>query len=90
MEKMVKKLVNHNFSILKIVVDNINTLLNKFKQGKGQGSKEVKDDQGPSKCTKFNLKKTEGIETKEMDDLKASTKNMNTFANQATDVLKTL
>lgn len=76
-EKMVKKLANYNCSIMKTVTDNINTLLNKFEQGKGQGSKEVKDDQGPSKCTKANSKKIEGVEAKEMDDLEASTKNMN-------------
>lgn len=90
MEKTIKKLANQNCSIMKTVVDNINTLLNKFEQVKGQGSKEVKDDQGPSKFTRANLKKIEGVKAKEMDDLKASAENMNILADQATDLLKTL
>lgn len=90
MEKTVKKLTNQNRSILKTVADDINTLLNKFEQGKGQGSKEVKDDQGPSKHTRTNSKKTEGVEAKQMDDLKASAENMNILVDQAADLLKTL
>lgn len=35
MEKTVKKQANQNYSILKIVANNNNTLLNKFEQGKG-------------------------------------------------------
>ena len=58
MEKTVKKLANQNYSILKTMANNINTLMKKFEQGKGQGSKEVKDDQEPSKCTRANSKKT--------------------------------
>lgn len=44
LEKMVKKLADHNCTILKIVADKFNTLLNKIKQGKGQGSKDMKED----------------------------------------------
>ena len=89
MEKTVKKLADRNCSILKNVADNINTLLNKFEQGKGQDSKDMKDDHRPSKRTKANSKKIEVVEAKEMDDLKACVENMNILIDQAANLLKT-
>ena len=62
MEKTVKKLTYQNYSILKTVADNFNTLLNKLEQSKGQDSHFVNEDQG----TRANSKKSEGVEVKKV------------------------
>ena len=90
LEKMVKKLADQNCTILKTVADNFNTLLNKFEQGKGQDSKVMKEDQGPSKRTRDDSKKNEGVEENNLDDMKAYVENMNILVDQAVDLLKTL
>lgn len=89
-EKMVKKLDDQSCSILKIVANKINTLLDKMKQGRIHGLNDLKEEHGPDKQTRDNSKKTELLEAKDMDDLKASVVNMNILTDQATDVLKTL
>ena len=44
LEKMVKKLVDQNCTILKTVANNFNTMLNNIEQGKGQDSKDMKEN----------------------------------------------
>ena len=61
-----------------------------MEQGRIQGLKDLKEEQGPNKRTRANSKKTEAMEAKEMDDLKALMVKMNILADQAADVLKTL
>ena len=50
----------------------------------------MKDDHGPSENMRENLKKIEVMDDKEIDELRASTINMNILANQVVDLLKTL
>ena len=59
MEKTIKKLVNQNCNILKIVADNFNTLLNKMEQAKGHDSSIVISNQGLSKRTRDHSKKSD-------------------------------
>ena len=80
MEEVVKKLDDHNCSILKTIVDTINSVLDKLDQGSIHGSRDRNKDQGPSKCTRANSKKIEVVKDKEIEELKAFVVNMNILA----------
>lgn len=56
---------------------------------KDHGNKDLRDDQGPSKCTRVGSKKSEAMDDKELDELRASIVKMNILADQAMDLLKT-
>ena len=71
-------------------MDNIKTLLDKLEHGRIQGFEDMKEDQGHSKCTRANLKKTKVMDEKEINELKASIVNMNILIDQAIDLLKAL
>lgn len=90
MEKIVKKLADQYCIILKTTTDKFNTLLNKMERSKGQDSPAVNEDQGSSKHTRANSKKTEGVEEKMLDDMKSFLENMNILADQVVDLLMTL
>ena len=90
MKKMIKKLADQNCNILKTMANNFNTLLNKMDQAKGLDSFDVIKNQGPSKHTRANSKKNEGVEVKKLDEMKATVKNMNILVDQAADLLKNL
>ena len=49
----------------------------------------MKEDQGPSKCTRANSNKTKVLEEKEIDKLKAFVVKMNILADQVANLLKT-
>ena len=70
--------------------DNINILLDKMEHGRVQGLKDLKEDHGPNKWNRANSKMTEIMKPKEMDDLKASTMNINILADQVANVVKNL
>ena len=89
-ENTMKKIVGQSCSILKATTENIKVLLDKLEWGrKDHGTKELKDDQGPNKRTRESSKKLWVMEDEEIDELRASTVNMNILADQATNLLKT-
>lgn len=50
----------------------------------------MKEDHGPRKYIRGNLKKSKVMDDKEIDELRASTVNMNILADRAANLLKTL
>ena len=87
MEKITKKMVDHNSNILKTMVDNVSSLLKKVYQDKGHDSPSMIENQGPSKSTRDHSKKARDV--KKMEDMKAIVENMHILADQAADLLKT-
>ena len=87
-EKMTKKMANNNRKSLKAMADNVDDLLKKFEQDKGQDSPLVVENQGPSKCTRAHSKKNE--EVNKMEEVKATTENIHILVDQAVDLIKTI
>lgn len=89
-ENGLKNFSDQSCSILKVIPKNIKNLLNKLEQGRNQGTKDMKYDQGPCKRTREISKKIEVMDDREIHELRASPMNINILADQATDLLKIL
>lgn len=91
LELNVKKIADQNFQILKLSVDNMNILINRFENNaEKDGDKEKLDKKGHERRTRANTKIKGDIKGHELEELKTSANNMKQMVVHVEEIMNSI